>query len=167
MLVPPIRSIYVISESQDGDGSFIARDRGVVVMESTPHYLFKEKIEQDGSKQTTLTDAHYVLKKSTFCPLSSYALVAFPKSSEMTCTGPSSMLNPLITCQRPSCHKLSKAFLKPMKLWRRLRWCCRCFCNNNHAVKDLFNCTPHSSESSLLFGQQFIGLTFHSIKDDA
>ncbi|KAH3814478.1 hypothetical protein DPMN_142979 [Dreissena polymorpha] len=58
MLVPPIRSIYVISESQDGDGSFTAGDRGVVVMESTPHYLLKEKIEQDGVKQTTLTDAH-------------------------------------------------------------------------------------------------------------
>ncbi|KAH3897920.1 hypothetical protein DPMN_022116 [Dreissena polymorpha] len=41
------------------------------------------------------------------------------------------------------------------------------FLNDDSAVEDLFHCAPPSSESSLVFGQQFIGLTFESIKDDA
>ncbi|KAH3860652.1 hypothetical protein DPMN_023562 [Dreissena polymorpha] len=41
------------------------------------------------------------------------------------------------------------------------------FRNYDTAVDDLFYCVPSSSESSLLFGQQFLGLTFLSVADDA
>ncbi|KAH3887365.1 hypothetical protein DPMN_011381 [Dreissena polymorpha] len=41
------------------------------------------------------------------------------------------------------------------------------FLNNESAVEDLFYCAPPCSKSSRLFGQQFHGHTFQSIKDDA
>ncbi|KAH3690058.1 hypothetical protein DPMN_155354 [Dreissena polymorpha] len=41
------------------------------------------------------------------------------------------------------------------------------FLNDDSEVEDLFHCAPPSSESSLFFGQQFLGLTLQSIKDDA
>ncbi|KAH3887248.1 hypothetical protein DPMN_011264 [Dreissena polymorpha] len=40
------------------------------------------------------------------------------------------------------------------------------FLNNDSANEDLFHCAPPSSECSLLFGKQFLGLTLQSIKDD-
>ncbi|KAH3804363.1 hypothetical protein DPMN_132647 [Dreissena polymorpha] len=41
------------------------------------------------------------------------------------------------------------------------------FLNYDTAVADLFQCAPPSSESSLLFGQRFLGLTFQSIEDNS
>ncbi|KAH3738643.1 hypothetical protein DPMN_045282 [Dreissena polymorpha] len=67
-------------------------------------------------RQTT-TD---VRKKFQSCPFRSTALLAFPHSSWMTCTGHSSMLNPVKTCHRPYFNTRSKAVLKSMSS----RWCC-------------------------------------------
>ncbi|KAH3692943.1 hypothetical protein DPMN_193279 [Dreissena polymorpha] len=50
--------VNVTSESQVGDGSSTNEGRFVLVMESRLYYLLKEKVEQDGRKQTSLTDAH-------------------------------------------------------------------------------------------------------------
>ncbi|KAH3810236.1 hypothetical protein DPMN_138626 [Dreissena polymorpha] len=41
------------------------------------------------------------------------------------------------------------------------------FISDDPADNDLFNCAPPSFESSLLFDQQFLGLTFQLIKDNA
>ncbi|KAH3714768.1 hypothetical protein DPMN_057468 [Dreissena polymorpha] len=40
------------------------------------------------------------------------------------------------------------------------------FLNDDFAVEDMFQCGLPSSESSLLFCQQFLGLTFPSVEDD-
>ncbi|KAH3709326.1 hypothetical protein DPMN_068788 [Dreissena polymorpha] len=50
--------VNVISESQVADWSSTEGDRSVVVMESLLHYLLTEKVEQGGTEQTSLTDAH-------------------------------------------------------------------------------------------------------------
>ncbi|KAH3786625.1 hypothetical protein DPMN_164732 [Dreissena polymorpha] len=75
------------------------------------------------------------------------------------------MLNPLITCQRPSCHSQSavERFLKVNEVVKELMLVWQVFLNHNSAVEDLFHCALPSSKSSLLVCQQFLGLTFKSI----
>ncbi|KAH3836275.1 hypothetical protein DPMN_109645 [Dreissena polymorpha] len=41
------------------------------------------------------------------------------------------------------------------------------FLNDDSAVEDLFHFAQPSSESSLLFDNSFLGLSFPSIRDDA
>ncbi|KAH3883140.1 hypothetical protein DPMN_007090 [Dreissena polymorpha] len=52
-----ISMVNIISESQVGDGFSTDGNRGVVVKQNLLHYL-KEKVEQGGREQTSLTDAH-------------------------------------------------------------------------------------------------------------
>ena len=50
---------------------------------------------------------------------------------------------------KPACRTLSNAFLKYMKLWNRLRWCCRCFFDST--IEDMFYCAQPWSKTCLLF----------------
>ncbi|KAH3710565.1 hypothetical protein DPMN_070051 [Dreissena polymorpha] len=50
--------VNVTSESQVGDGSSTDGDRCVVVMYILLHYLFNDKVKQDGSDRTSLKDAN-------------------------------------------------------------------------------------------------------------
>ena len=68
-----------------------------------------------------------VLKNSPSWLFKSTALLEFPYSAWIAWTRPSSMLQLLNICYRPACQTLSNAFLKPMKMWDRSCWCCRCF----------------------------------------
>ncbi|KAH3843498.1 hypothetical protein DPMN_117017 [Dreissena polymorpha] len=56
-----------------------------------------------------------------------------------------------------------ESFLKVSEVFEERTLVLQVFLNDDYAVDDLFNYSPPSSESSLLFSQQFLGLTFYSI----
>ncbi|KAH3819301.1 hypothetical protein DPMN_121035 [Dreissena polymorpha] len=59
-----------------------------------------------------------------------------------------------------------KSFLQVNAVVEELALVLQLFFNDDSAVEDLCQCAPPSSESSLLFGKQFLGLNFQSIKAD-
>ncbi|KAH3789608.1 hypothetical protein DPMN_167793 [Dreissena polymorpha] len=53
-----------------------------------------------------------------------------------------------------------ESILKVNEVVEELTLVLHVFLNDNSAVEDMFHCVPPSFESSLLFGHQFISLTF-------
>ncbi|KAH3880381.1 hypothetical protein DPMN_004295 [Dreissena polymorpha] len=60
-----------------------------------------------------------------------------------------------------------ESFLKVNEVMKEPMLVLQVFLNDDSTVEDLFHCAPPSSESRLLIGQQFLGLTFQYIKDYA
>ncbi|KAH3860184.1 hypothetical protein DPMN_023076 [Dreissena polymorpha] len=60
-----------------------------------------------------------------------------------------------------------ESFLRVHEVVEELTFVLRVFLDFDSAVDDLFHFAPLSCQSSLLFGKQFMCLTFQSIKDYA
>ena len=60
-----------------------------------------------------------------------------------------------------------ESFLKVNKVVEVVTFVYKMFFKDFSAVEDQIQCAPPSSESSLLLGQQFLGLTFQSITNYA
>ncbi|KAH3880580.1 hypothetical protein DPMN_004497 [Dreissena polymorpha] len=60
----------------------------------------------------------------------------------------------------------NESFLKINEVVEELTLVLQMFPNDACAAVDLFHCAPPSTEFSLLFGQQFLGLIFQSITND-
>ena len=105
-----------------------------------------------------------VLMNSPSWPFKRTALLELSYSAWMAWTSPSSVLKLLRTCHRPACQSLLDTFLKSMKLWNRLRWCCRCF--SMMTIEDLFYCAQAWSKTCLFFCQQSLGLELVEDKSD-